>query len=198
MSIRKQSMAPTEGRRKSIYASERKQSFDRMSGSIPVGSERRGSIAGRRMSISERKYSMADSLGGRTGPMSASKDGRTTIKYENTYKTEPDKTFPIYEAKKIAYEVLQSELKGREYDKDECSRASRNISDRIKQQVKALGHPRFKIVCIVTIGQFKASNPSLSFTSRFIWNDKVDNFAEATFKSRDLFGVALVYAVYAE
>ncbi|XP_052777348.1 dynein light chain Tctex-type 5-like [Mya arenaria] len=183
-------------RRKSII--DRKSSKDGPGLMIPVGMDRRGSIAGRRYSISDRKFSMADSLAGRSGPLSAGKDGRLNIKYENTYKVEPDKNFPIYEAKKIAMEILTRELDGREYDKDDCSRLSRLISDRIKQQCKALGYPRYKIVAIVAIGQSQESHPSLSFTSRFIWNEKYDNFAEASFKSKHLFGVALVYAVYVD
>jgi len=201
---RKQSMVPSrkgsvektaamEARRKSIY--DRKPSIDNKG--MPVGMDRRGSIAGRRMSISDRRFSMAESLAGRSGPMSAGRD-RMNVKYENTYKVEPDTKYPIHEAKKIALSCLNSELDGREYDKDDCSRLSRLIADRIKQQCKALGHPRFKIVSIVAIGQVSDTHPSLSFTSRFVWNDKYDSFAEATFKSRHLYAVALVYAMYAD
>lgn len=197
MANRKQSMAPSEGRRKSIY--ERKPSMEGKNAlELPFTGERRPSLAGRRMSISDgRKYSMAGSLAGRSGLQSAGRD-RGNIKLENTYKLEPDDMFPIYEAKKIAKQVLESNLEGKDYNHDDCTRLSRTMSDRIKMQVKALGHPRFKIVVIVSIGQYQETHPSMSFTSRCIWNDKLDNFAEATFSNRRLYAVALVYALYSE
>ncbi|KAL4236043.1 Tctex1 domain-containing protein 1 [Mactra antiquata] len=187
MSTRKASMVPSEGRRKSIY--ERKASTEKNALDLPVGMARRPSMDQRRMS-------MAGSLAGRSGLLSA--DRNKNVKYENTYKTEPDDRFPIYEAKKIANSVLKNYLDGKEYNKDECQRLTRAMSDRIKMQVKALGYPRFKIVVIVSVGQEQETHPSMSFTSRCMWNDKLDNFAEATFKSRQLYAVALVYATYAD
>ncbi|XP_045160963.2 dynein light chain Tctex-type 5-like [Mercenaria mercenaria] len=139
---------------------------------------------------------MAGSLAGRSGPLSA--DRNRNVKYENTYKLEPDDRFPIYEAKKIASSVLKSNLDGKEYNKDDCQRLTIAMSDRIKQQVRALGQARFKIVVIVSIGQQQDTHPSMSFTSRCIWNDKLDNFAEATFENKHLYAVALVYALYTD
>lgn len=187
MSTRKASMVPSEGRRKSIY--ERKASAEKNALELPAGGARRPSIDGRRMS-------MAGSQAGRSGLMSADKN--RNVKYENTYKLEPDDRFPVYEAKKIANSVLQNYLGDKEYNKDDCQRLTRSMSDRIKQQVKALGQHRFKIVVIVSIGQQQDAHPSMSFTSRCIWNDKLDNYAEATFKNKHLYAVALVYATYAD
>lgn len=193
MSTRKQSMYPGD-RRKSIY--DRKSSIETKNIlDAPVG--RRPSVEqGRRMSISDaRKYSMAGSLG-RSGLLSA--DRNRTMKYENTYKLEPDDKFPIYEAKTIAHSVLNSNLEGKEYNKDECQRLTISMSDRIKQQIRALGQARYKIVVIVSVGQLQESQPSMSFTSRCIWSDKLDNFAEATYSNKHLYAVALVYALYAD
>lgn len=166
----------------------------------PVGN-RRMSIDGRRMSISDgRKYSIAESLAGRSGQlMSADGRHRMNIKLENTYQLNPDEPFPMHKAKKIANDVLSGQLESKEYNKDECTRLSTTLSENIKQQVKALGFPRFKIVVIVAIGQNQPnSRPSMTFTSRCIWNDKMDNFAEVKFKNRSLYAVALVYACYLE
>ena len=196
MSNRKQSTVSVE-RRKSIY--ERKASIESRGGlDVPGGSTgRRPSFDGRRMSIADgRKHSMAGSLAGRSGLLSA--DRNRNVKYENTYKLEPDDRFPIYEARKIANSVLKSNLEDREYNKDDCQRLTIAMSDRIKQQVRALGQARFKIVVFVSIGQQQDSHPSMSMTSRCIWNDKLDNYAEATFANKHLYAVALVYALYAD
>lgn len=196
--VRKQSVVPNEGRRKSIY--ERKPSVDGKKSTLDVPNVgRRASIDFRRMSISEgRKFSMADSLAGRSGLLNSAGKDRMIICYENTYKLEPDQMFPIYEAKRIAEEILESNLREKEYNRDECIRMSTTMSDKIKQQIKTIApeNSRFRIVIIVAIGQAQETNPSLSFTSRCIWNDKLDNYAQATFKSKHLYAVALVYVLY--
>lgn len=194
MSNRKQSMVPSE-RRKSV--AERKASIESRH-ELQPGMMRRPSFDGRRMSIADgRKYSMAGSLAGRSGLLSADRN-RMNVKYENTYKLEPDDKFPIYEAKKIAASVLKSNLEGKEYNKDDCQRLTISMSDRIKQQVRALGQARYKIVAVVSIGQRQETHPSMTFTSRCIWNDKLDNYAEVNFSNKDLYAVALVYALYAD
>ena len=185
-------MVPSEGRQKSEGNLDVPMSEGRRD-----STSRRGSIMARRMSISDRRQSMADSLHGRN-LMSAGKD-RISIKLENTYKTEPDELFPILKAKTLAQEVMESKLKGKEYNPEECPRLSLDVSDSIKQQIKSqCCPPRFKVVVMVTIGQVQESQPSVAFTSRCIWNDKLDNFAETTFKNRDLYAVALVYATYVD
>lgn len=188
-------MAPSEGRSK-----EEKVTLE-----VPVTEgTRRGSIAGRRgsimarrMSVSERKYSTTDSLPGRS--LTSAGRERMTIRLENTYKMEPDERFPIFKAKKLADEVMAEKLQNKVYHAEDCTRMSLDISDSIKQRIKAQCCPaRFKVVVIVAIGQAQESQPSVSFTSRCIWNDKVDNYAESVFANRDLYAVALVYAMYAD
>ena len=202
MAARKASMVPSEGRRKSIY--DRKPSVDSRKGDRKSSLDRKSTLevpyVGRRGSVaSERRMSMAESVG-RSG-QTLSADGRhrgINIRYENTYKVEPDKRFPIYIAKKIAAEILETNLKDKPYNRDDCARQARTLSDQIKQKVKALDFPRYKIVTIVAIGQQQDSHPSLSFTSRCVWNDRYDSFAEATFKSNVMYAVALVYALYSD
>lgn len=192
MSKRKASMAPSEGRKRSdgnLDVPNFESRRDSMS--------RRGSIMTRRMSISDRRYSMAESLQGRS-LMSAGRE-RLNIRFENTYKMEPDEKFPIFKAKTFAEEVMESKLKDKEYNAEECPRLSLDVSDSIKQRIKAQClPPRFKVVVLVTIGQVQDTQPSVAFTSRCIWNDKLDNYAEATFSSQHLYAVALVYAMYVD
>lgn len=193
--LRKQSMMP------------RKQSVDgkkAMTLEVPGYVGRRPSIdsRGRRPSImsfgdmATRRQSLVGSLMGRAENSSA-KD-RTNFKYENTYCLEPDEAFPVAKVREIAKDILESHLKGLPYDKDDCTKLSKTLTDTIKQQVKALGNPRFKIVVLVAIGQVMDSVPSVCFTSRCIWNDKLDNFIETTYKNKTLYAVALVYGVYAD
>ena len=172
---------------------------------VPVQAGRRGSIdsRGRRPSIMSfdmghmvgRRKSLAGSLFGRAENHSAKE---RPVKYENTYRLEPDQAFAVAKVREISTDILESHLKGLPYDNEECPKLSKTLADTIKQQVKAIGNPRYKIVVIVAIGQVMDTLPSVCFTSRCIWNDKLDNFVESTYKNKQLYAVALVYGVYAD
>lgn len=198
--LRKQSMAP---RKQSVEGKKAASTLE-----VPgyVGRRpsidsrgRRPSIDFRRMSFSDmavRRQSLAGSMIGRAENSSAKE--RANVKYENTYRLEPDQAFPVGKVREIATDILESHLKGLPYDKDECTKLSKTLTDTIKHEVKGLGNPRYKIVVVVAIGQVMDSVPSICFTSRCIWNDKHDNFIEATYKNKKLYAVALVYGVYAD
>ena len=150
----------------------------------------------RRPSQSDRKQSIVESTTGRsTLIMTSAQTQRPNVKYENTYKLEPDRKFKSDEVKKKIKEVLEKELDGVKYDKDKCTGLSKTLAESIKRQVKVLGFVRYKLVVIVAIGQREESHPSLAFTSRCIWNENMDNFSEYNYKSPSLFAVGLVYAM---
>ncbi|XP_078492362.1 dynein light chain Tctex-type 5-A-like [Ciona intestinalis] len=72
------------------------------------------------------------------------------------------------------------------------------ISDDIKERVKCLfretENNRYKLVVYVIIGE----TPHTDFicASRFMWDKTVDNFAEASFRWKNVFAVAMAYGVY--
>ncbi|KAK3091044.1 hypothetical protein FSP39_016733 [Pinctada imbricata] len=197
---RRQSMmndatAKTDGapnRRKSIYpVGDRKQSLE-----PPHGGARRPSMDARRPSQSDRKQSIVESNAGRsTLIMTSATTQRPNVKYENTYKLEPDKKYKSDEVKRTIKEVLEKELDGVKYDKDKCTGLTKTIAESIKRQVKVLGFVRYKLVVVVAIGQQEDAHPSVAFTSRCIWNEQMDNFSEYIYKSPSLFAVGLVYAM---
>ncbi|EDO44337.1 predicted protein [Nematostella vectensis] len=118
------------------------------------------------------------------------------VRYENTYKLEPDKRFNVQEVKEIMEETLEESLKDEKYDAIKCRGMSRSLSQTICERVKLLGFKQFKIVCTVTIGEM--NNQGIRVASRFLWNEKHDNWVDSVFRSNELFAVAVVYAVYQE
>lgn len=121
---------------------------------------------------------------------------RQKVRYENTYRMEPDKRFHIGEVKEIMDETLSSSLKDVKYDAVKCRALSKSLSHTICERVKLLGFRRFKIVSSVTIGQIKGQDVRVA--SRFLWDEKHDNWVDAVFKSSELFAVAVVYGIYQE
>lgn len=118
------------------------------------------------------------------------------VRYENTYKMEPDKRFHIAEVKEIMDETLSSSLKEVKYDAVKCRALSKSLSHTICERVKLLGYRRFKIISSVTIGQIKGQDVRVA--SRFLWDEKHDTWVDAVFRSAELFAVAVVYGIYQE
>ena len=71
-----------------------------------------------------------------------------------------------------------------------------NFLQKVKARVKELPIPRYKIICLVHIGEL--NNQGLRISSRCLWNAKFDTFATYEFKNHSLFAVACVYGVYFE
>eukprot|EP00112_Aurelia_sp_Birch-Aquarium-sp1_P023768 Seg7206.1 transcript_id=Seg7206.1/GoldUCD/mRNA.D3Y31 product="Tctex1 domain-containing protein 1" protein_id=Seg7206.1/GoldUCD/D3Y31 len=125
-----------------------------------------------------------------------SKMSRQMPNVENTYKLEPDRTFPYCKVREIIADTLQRHLDGMEYDYRQSPHKAKFISDDIKSKVKALDIERYRIICMVHIGCDKGQE--VRVVSRALWNPHVDSFATSEFRCRDLFAVGTVYGVYFE
>ena len=120
----------------------------------------------------------------------------TKVRYENTYKMEPDKRFNVNEVKEILEETLESSLKDEKYDATRCRNFCKSLSQTICERVKLLGFHRYKIVCVVNIGEKKGQ--AVRVASRFVWDEKHDNWVDAVYEGADMYAVAVVYGVYHE
>lgn len=69
-------------------------------------------------------------------------------------------------------------------------------ADDIREQVKALGFDRHKLVVHVTIGERRRQ--ALSSCSRCQWDTAADGFASESLQTETLFCTAQVYALYFE
>ncbi|CAK8676235.1 dynein light chain Tctex-type 5-B-like [Clavelina lepadiformis] len=121
---------------------------------------------------------------------------KQTNQYENSYQLEPFTHFPVAEIGLILENILSSSLADVSYKPDECRKLTKLISDDIKSKVKELDIPRYKIICMVHIGEL--SNQGLRISSRCLWNAKFDTFSSFEYKNSSLFAVACVYGVYFE
>lgn len=114
----------------------------------------------------------------------------------NTYRMEPTRKFEEAKVREIIKDVFEENLVGKTYNTEFCQKMSKQLSDLIKQRVKLLQFTRYKIVCIVHMGQ--KARQDMRIASRCLWDDRYDNFAEYKHESLDLFAVATVYGVFQE
>lgn len=122
-------------------------------------------------------------------------DGNVT-RYENSYQMAPKRKFLPDKARKIIEETLEEKLNEVEYSSETCKGMAAELSELIKERIKAMKLPRYKIVAIVQIGQ--RLKQGIRIGSRCIWNTKFDSFATGEFSNSSLFAVATAYVVYLE
>lgn len=125
-------------------------------------------------------------------------DGRRVpeVSMENTFKMAPDRKFPERDVRLILQEILTERLAEAKYDADQCRQLSKSLSDAVKNRVKDLNIQRYKIICLVHIGQL--GNQAMRIGSRCLWDTNFDTFASFEFKNGSLFAAATVYGVYFE
>ena len=125
-----------------------------------------------------------------------SSKGKPRLMYENTYILEPRRKFRAGDAQKIIDQVLVQHLKDEKYEPNSSRQLAQTLAEMIKTSVKELNYERYKIVCMVTIGQM--DEQGLRSASRCVWDENFDTFASGSYHNKSLFGVATVYAVYYE
>jgi hypothetical protein len=123
---------------------------------------------------------------------------RHTVKYENTYKLEPDpeKVFNHSRIKEHATLLMNNILAGEKYDPVRCPKLSKKLAEAINDIVKQLPNPRFKLVTVVFIGERKGQD--LRIASRCLWDSRVDNSITINYEKDNLFATATIYGLYYE
>jgi hypothetical protein len=120
----------------------------------------------------------------------------TKIIYENTYKMVPNIAFPANKIKDVVERILSCELRDTQYDAENCRQLTSRISDIIKREVKDLNLERYKLVCIVHIGQ--RGNQEIKVGSRCLWDVRLDTYISVEYQNTSLFAIATVFGIYFE
>jgi hypothetical protein len=126
------------------------------------------------------------------------KDDKPKIKMENTFKMVPDDgtKFASCKVKTEIYKIFENYLGDITYDPERCSKLCIDLSVLVKNKVKTMDFPRYKIISNVIIGQCK--DQGLETASRAVWDAKNDNFSYVVYKNTSLFAIGLVHGVYFE
>lgn len=115
--------------------------------------------------------------------------------YENTYQLEPTKHVSPVSLLTILRETMAEVLTGRDYGPN-IGQMAKDVTEQAKRRARDLGLPRYKFVCLVSIGPLE--HAALTMASRCLWTPTTDTYAEHSFKTKTLFATAVLYALYAE
>jgi len=174
-------------------------------------SERKASIAGRRMSLGgpHRQSMGAPSFMGlmaqrRFASKLADKKRRSSsiaasnvhVEKEPTYRMAPTKKFSASHVNDVLKEFVNDRLQGYRYHGKFAKNLARVLGDEVKDKIKSLHYDRYKIVCTVILGELKDQDMVIS--SRCAWDVKTDNSVSYTHKTRQYFCNINVFGVYRE
>jgi len=93
-------------------------------------------------------------------------------------------------------EVMNAKLAKAQYDPATAPQLSRDLATQIRDEVKKLNIPRYKIIVQAVIGQVQGQGAYV--TSRCLWDTETDNYASYSFKNTSLFCVVMAFGLYTE
>ena len=116
----------------------------------------------------------------------------------NTYRIRPKSSgvFSTTKVRPILESVLSSHLNTYKYNANTSGDLCKRIADESKQRIKQLGYSRYKLVtqCLI----YSNNNQSVRFASRYLWDEKLDNFVSVTTNGVDFTCTLMIAAVYFE
>lgn len=121
---------------------------------------------------------------------------KRATKLRNTTQLKPECAVSSRQIRQIISDVLRRNLWEESYDADHCNILAMMMSEQIKAAVKLLNMPRYKIVCVVTVGS--KSGQSFLLASRCLLNTQFDEIISESFENGSVFAVGVVYAFYQE
>jgi len=135
---------------------------------------------------------------GRNAAASASNNRQVIEIWEPTYRMKPkdNERFIPRQVEAIIKEVMDKKLKKAKFDDAKCKQLALELCSEIKERVKDLNIPRYKVVLQSVIGEVKGQGAYIA--SRCLWDTETDNYASFSMKNSSLFCVVMVFGLYLE
>lgn len=118
--------------------------------------------------------------------------------WEPTYRMAPEEKerFLSAHVREIIQKAVEERMEGLVWDSDKCKDLAVELSSVVKERVKALDLPRYKLVAQAYVGEVAGQGATVA--SRCLWDTKTDNCASFSYKSETVFCTVVVYGLYLE
>ena len=143
--------------------------------------------------------SFSSPLSAAAAASSASSSSSPVIEYwEPSYRVRPSEgsRFVPRPVELIIREVMEARLRSAVFDDGACKLLALELCSEIKERVKALQLPRYKVVLQSVLGEVKGQGAYIA--SRCLWDVDTDNYAAFSMKNASLFAVIMVFGLYLE
>jgi hypothetical protein len=94
----------------------------------------------------------------------------------------------------IIKQIMEKHLNNAPYEDAACQLVSVTLCSEIKDEVKRLNIPRYKLIVQCVIGELIGEGAYLS--SRCLWDMDSDDYATYTLNSQSLFCTVMVFGLY--
>ena len=142
--------------------------------------------------------SVGDGLLGHAAASSSSSSHQVIEYWEPSYRTRPTDSsrFVPRPVELLIREVMERQLRSAVFDDSACKVLALELCSEIKERVKALNLPRYKVVLQSVLGEVKGQGAYIA--SRCLWDTDTDNYAAFSMKNASLFCVIMVFGLYLE
>ncbi|XP_075433598.1 dynein light chain Tctex-type protein 2B-like isoform X2 [Ascaphus truei] len=113
-----------------------------------------------------------------------------------SFASRPSQKVQVTQIQRLLEGYLPGRLGQLTYDPLRVPSLVKELSEEVKALVKRVLPPRYKVLCVVTLGE--RGQEDVTVVSRCLWDPHADSYAAHVYQNPSIFCVAAVYAVYCE
>lgn len=106
-----------------------------------------------------------------------------------------EKQFRVDLIQNVCKEILDENLCDLKYNAARCRVLATELSERIRNEVRAITTSEYKVISTVSIGSLQSQ---LSVESRCLWLPQKDSFTSVSYKNSSIFAIATIFWISIE
>ncbi|KAM5172998.1 dynein light chain Tctex-type protein 2B-like [Mantella aurantiaca] len=113
-----------------------------------------------------------------------------------SFASRPPEKVQLSSIKRILESYLPERMGDMKYDHTKVPSLVKLISEEVRAQVKKVLPARYKMLCVVTMGE--RAQEDIAVVSRCLWDPHADNYVAHAYENSSIFCVVAVYTVFCE
>ncbi|XP_018425033.1 PREDICTED: tctex1 domain-containing protein 2-like isoform X3 [Nanorana parkeri] len=113
-----------------------------------------------------------------------------------SFASRPSEKVQLSSIKHILESYLPERMGDMKYDHTKVPSLVKLISEEVRTQVKKVLPARYKMLCLVTMGE--RAQEDIAIVSRCLWDPHADNYVAHVYENSSFFCVVAVYTVFCE
>ncbi|XP_031550596.1 tctex1 domain-containing protein 1-A-like [Actinia tenebrosa] len=101
-----------------------------------------------------------------------------------------EKQFGVNLVQSVCKDILDENLYDLKYNAARCKVLATELSERMRNEVRAITASKYKVISTVSIGSLQSQ---LNVESRCLWLPQSDSFTSVSFKNSSIFAIATIF-----
>lgn len=115
-------------------------------------------------------------------------------RFQPTYRLKSSNPFNRERCENIINRLMSKFIETYKYTAKSAQIHCQNISQEINRRLKLCNYDRYRLICVVTIGE--KSQQSCKCVAKFLWDPETDTYTNITYESSTCFVTVTVFALY--